>query len=98
MSAAHEIAAAVRIASGQVLRELRDERRVTQEALADALGFDRTYPSLLERGLRQPTLAALLVLAQGLGVSPCELVGRVAERLEREGWLVTDRSLGGARK
>lgn len=86
MSIAHDISGAVRIISGQVLKELRNERRISQDALSEAMQVDRTYPSLLERGLRQPTLAVILVLAKNLGVDPREIVGRVAERLEREGW------------
>jgi len=61
-------------AFGQTLRQARLERGLTQEALASACEFDRTYPSLLERGLRTPTLATLLRLAQVLQVEPGQLV------------------------
>jgi len=57
----------VAAAFGQVLRELRQQRGLTQEGLADVGGFDRTYPSLLERGLRTPTLSVLFRLADCLG-------------------------------
>lgn len=54
---------------GQVLRDLRDQRDLSQARLAELTGLDRTYISLLERGLRQPTLGTLLVLAKALDVS-----------------------------
>ena len=52
----------VAVAFGHVLRGLRRERAVSQEALAFDAAIDRTYPSLLERGLRHPTLTILLRL------------------------------------
>jgi transcriptional regulator with XRE-family HTH domain len=41
---------------GQVLRELREKENISQEKLAEYCELDRTYISLLERGLRQPTI------------------------------------------
>lgn len=39
-------------AFGIVLRTVRDAAGLSQEQLAEAADVDRTYPSLLERGLR----------------------------------------------
>jgi transcriptional regulator with XRE-family HTH domain len=64
---------------GQVLRTHRTEKGLSQEALADAAGLDRTYISMLERGLRQPTLGSLFALADALGTSAARLVSSVAE-------------------
>jgi ribosome-binding protein aMBF1 (putative translation factor) len=66
---------------GVVLRTVRHERGISQEALSDSAGLDRTYPSLLERGLRQPTLAMLLRIAEALGVEPAQLVNQTVARL-----------------
>jgi transcriptional regulator with XRE-family HTH domain len=52
---------------GSVLRELRQQRGLTQETLAELADLDRTYPGMLERGLRTPTLAVILRLAKALG-------------------------------
>ena len=68
-------------AFGEVLRELRRDRGMSQEALAEACGCDRTYPSLLERGLRTPTLTSMVRLADALQVAPAEIVDRVYARL-----------------
>jgi len=64
----------VPLAFGATLRELRRARGVTQEELALIGGFNRTYTSLLERGLRTPTLTVLFRLAEALSVGPCRVV------------------------
>jgi transcriptional regulator with XRE-family HTH domain len=40
----------VALAFGEVLRAARRERGVSQDELGERCDFDRTYPSLLERG------------------------------------------------
>jgi len=62
---------------GGVLRELRKRSGKTQETVALDAGLDRTYISMLERGLRQPTLETVLALSLALGVSASEIVGLV---------------------
>src|SRR5260364_376035 len=47
------------IAFGSVLRELRQERKLTQEKFAFECELDRTYISLLELGHRMPSLATM---------------------------------------
>ncbi len=59
---------------GVVLRELRREAGLTQRDLVFECGLDRTFVSLLERGLRQPSLTTLFVLAAALNVSPADIV------------------------
>jgi transcriptional regulator with XRE-family HTH domain len=58
---------------GERLRELRKERSFSQEGFAAACGFDRTYISGIERGLRNPSLSAIEILAKALGVSVSDL-------------------------
>ena len=74
----------VAIAFGRVLREARRQRGLSQEELAGNANFDRTYPSLLERGLRTPTLTVLIELANVLKMSAGTLVARTEEELSRE--------------
>ncbi len=64
---------------GKVLRELRNRADLSQEQLGLECNLDRTFISLLERGLRQPTLTTLFVLAQKLNVSPAEIVKRIED-------------------
>lgn len=67
-------------AFGQVVRELRQQRGLSQEALSFACGRHRTYVSLIERGKNSPSLKTLWLIAGALQVSPTDLV-RNAERL-----------------
>lgn len=67
---------------GEVLRELRTCSGKTQEAVALDAGLDRTYISMLERGLRQPTLETLLALSHALGISASEIVALVEAQVQ----------------
>lgn len=75
------------IALGQAVRHLRQERRLTIEALAFRSGMHPTYLSSIERGLRNPTLVKLSGLAGGLDISlavlanEAEAQAQLAERM-----------------
>jgi len=69
-------------AFGVVLRELRQERNLSQEALALEADLQRNYISLIERGINQPTITTILKLAVALGIKPSEIVTRVEERVD----------------
>jgi transcriptional regulator with XRE-family HTH domain len=56
------------------LRQVRQDKGLTQERLGELAGLHRTYISLLERGQRTPTLDVLFRLAESLGVSASDLV------------------------
>jgi len=64
-------------AFAQILRGLRSKAGITQEQLAFDANLDRTYISLLERGLRQPTLGTMLQLCDALRVSPATLMNDI---------------------
>ncbi len=66
---------------GTVLRELRENKKLSQEKLAEFCDLDRTYISLLERGLRQPTITTLFKLSDALNIKPSELVELVDIKL-----------------
>jgi XRE family transcriptional regulator, regulator of sulfur utilization len=70
---------------GRHLRDLRQQRGLTQEQLADLTGCDRGYLGLLERGTSSPTLTMLLLLAAALGVTAAELVTAVETELATAG-------------
>jgi transcriptional regulator with XRE-family HTH domain len=62
---------------GIVLREIRLEKKFSQEKLAEYCDLDRTYISLLERGLRQPTLTTLFKISKALKIEPGQLIMKV---------------------
>jgi len=55
------------------LRQVRLDRRLSQEDLAELVGLDRTYISDLERGLRNPSLKTLARVAAALDITIGEL-------------------------
>jgi transcriptional regulator with XRE-family HTH domain len=69
-------------ALGLAIREVRHERGLSQEALADGAGLHRTYVGGIERGERNVAFLNILKLADALGASPAELLARY-ERLQQ---------------
>jgi len=69
-------------AFGAALRAARVERGISQDTLSELCDFDRTYPSLLERGLRSPTLAMVFRIADALEVEPAVLVAGARTKLQ----------------
>jgi transcriptional regulator with XRE-family HTH domain len=62
-------------------RELRREKRLTLEELAERSGVSRAMLSKVERGEKNPTLIVAAKLSEGLGVPLSRLLG-VEERRE----------------
>jgi transcriptional regulator with XRE-family HTH domain len=67
-------------AFARVLITAREERGLTQEALAFDSGYHPKYISMLERGVNSPSLTAILEIAKALNTTGAELVAQV-ERL-----------------
>jgi len=73
----------VQKAFGEALRQVRVSRGLSQQDLALESELDRTYISLLERGLRQPTITTLIALAEALDTDPAVLVKSTTAFLAR---------------
>jgi len=71
------------VAFGRVLRQLRLDAGLTQEALGFEADLRRTYVSILELGQQQPTLTTILKLAKALNRSAKEIIGLVEAELHR---------------
>ena len=59
---------------GKNIRQLRMDRELSQEALADLSGLHRTYLGGIERGERNVSLLNMVRIAEALDVSIAELV------------------------
>jgi transcriptional regulator with XRE-family HTH domain len=66
-------------AFGDVLRQLRNSRKLSQEELGDVCDSDRTFVSMLERGLVSPTLRTIVKFSTGLRVTPSEMIRRAEQ-------------------
>jgi transcriptional regulator with XRE-family HTH domain len=63
----------VAVRLGARVRQLRDQRGISQEALAAEADIHRTYLGGIERGLRNPALKNIARLARALNVSLSKL-------------------------
>jgi transcriptional regulator with XRE-family HTH domain len=59
------------------LRESRQAKAFSQEELAAAAGLDRSFISMVERGIQSPNIVVLLKLAEVLDVSAAEWIAKV---------------------
>ena len=66
---------------GVVVRRRREAVGLSQESLADQSQLHRTYISLLERGLRMPTILVAKRIAEALGTTMTDLLGEVERGL-----------------
>lgn len=69
------------------VRECRQIRGMTQEDLAAAVGRSVQAISKFERGIAVPSLEALAVLADALGITAADLLREQAEADERTAFL-----------
>ncbi len=69
---------------GQRIKKLRLANGLTQEGLAELSGFDRTYISLVERGMRNISLLNICKFAEALGVRPEVLLKNLGSGRKRQ--------------
>jgi transcriptional regulator with XRE-family HTH domain len=69
-------------AFGDLMRELRRQKGISQERLALEAGIDRTFLSKMERGLRQPSLTTIFILAGALDARPSELLRALEAQIQ----------------
>ncbi len=72
------------VAFGQVLRELRLRKGMSQEKLALEAEMERNYISLLELGKNSASVKKIFSLASALGVGVAEFMGMVEGRVTAE--------------
>jgi transcriptional regulator with XRE-family HTH domain len=61
------------VAFGKALYDLRQQRGLSQEGMADLCNLDRTYISRLERGHTSPTLRTIDGILRRLNITLVEL-------------------------
>lgn len=59
---------------GNILRELREKKGLTQEPLSGLATLDRTHYSKIERGLGSPTIDTIFKISYALDMKPHELI------------------------
>jgi transcriptional regulator with XRE-family HTH domain len=66
---------------GEVIRKLRLQRKMSQDALADKAKLHRNYIGGIERGERNPSLGIILTLSAALGIKPGRLLDRLSHQV-----------------
>lgn len=64
----------VLIKFGRRVKELRKEKNLTQQQLAEISGLHKNYIGMIERGERNPSLVNIELLAKSFEISLSELV------------------------
>jgi len=78
-----ETTASTLAAIGGRIRELRQLRGLTLQALADASGLSTSMLSLVERGRASPSIGSLIVIASARGVTMSDLLVQGADAEEK---------------
>jgi transcriptional regulator with XRE-family HTH domain len=68
---------------GETVRDIRKQKGIAQEKLANLAGIDRTYMSAIERGLKNPSLKVIFQISDGLGIKASELIVALEQKLSR---------------
>ncbi|GED28660.1 hypothetical protein BAG01nite_47620 [Brevibacillus agri] len=67
---------------GEILRNHRKNRKLSQEDLALNADIDRSFLSEVERGIRKPTINTVFALCYALQIKPSDLIREVEEEYE----------------
>lgn len=70
-------------ALGLAIRQVREDRNLSQERLAELAGLHRTYVSSVEQGRRNLSIENIHKVANALGVSMTELIQLCEDRIDR---------------
>lgn len=65
------------LAFARALKTIRIEKELTQEQVAYGAKVHRTYIAFLEGAKKQPSIDAVFKIANGLDITPSELIERV---------------------
>ena len=68
---------------GDTIRELRKEKHISQERLADAINSHQVYISEIEKGIKLPSLTIINNIARAFDVSLTHFMSRVEQKLNK---------------
>lgn len=69
------------VAIGRAIRQIREDRQISQDQLAIKAELDRSYVSSIENGKRNVSVQNLQKISISLGVSLTELIQLAEDRL-----------------
>ena len=69
---------------GQVVQQLREEKGMSRYALAKAAGVDNSWLRRFEQGRSGIRVETLILLAQGLELSSCYIMGKIENEILKD--------------
>ncbi|WP_276358083.1 helix-turn-helix domain-containing protein [Cohnella caldifontis] len=74
----------IELSFAKILKTLRINNKLSQEELAFRSNLDRTYISMLERGIHQPTISTLFALSKALNIKASVIIQHVELECENK--------------
>ncbi|WP_274364803.1 helix-turn-helix domain-containing protein [Paenibacillus thermotolerans] len=74
----------IELSFAKILKTLRINNKLSQEELAFRSNLDRTYISMLERGIHQPTISTLFALSKALNIKASVIIQLVELECENK--------------
>ena len=71
--------------TGRIIRELREQRGVTQEVLSGLAAVSRSHLAEIETGHTNANVETLWKISEALGMKMSDLIHMVEQAIEREG-------------
>lgn len=68
---------------GKVIQEFREKKGFSQEVLSGFADIGRTHLSMIERGMRKPTLDTLFKISHALKVDASEIVKAIEMQIKK---------------
>lgn len=73
----------INMAIAQAIKELRKERNISQEKLADIIDSHQVYISEIEKGKKIPSIIILYNIAHGFNLSLTDFIKIVEDKLNQ---------------
>lgn len=71
--------------TGRIIRELREQRGLTQEVLSGLAAVSRSHLAEIETGHTNANVETLWKISEALGMKMSDLIPMVEQAIEREG-------------
>ena len=71
--------------TGRIIRELREQRGLTQEVLSGLAAVSRSHLAEIETGHTNANVETLWKISEALGMKMSDLIQMVEQAIEREG-------------
>lgn len=68
---------------GKVIKNYREEKKLSQEVVSGLADIGRTHLSAIERGARKPTLDTFFKIADAMDISACDLMKLIENEINK---------------